>query len=179
VSEDEPPKSFQPERLQRLKPVFEEGGSVTAGNASSLADGASALIVMERQAAEKRGLTPLVRIAGYVSSGTAPEWFTIAPADAIEKLLHSCGRRISEIDLFEINEAFSVSSIAVNRRLGIDPERVNIRGGSVALGHPIGASGSRILTTLIYSLRELKKARGIAALCLGGGEAVAMMIETV
>lgn len=177
ISDDEPPKTFHLEKLKTLRPAFEENGSVTAGNASPLGDGAAALLVMESRVAAKKGLTPLARIVGYTVSAIAPEWYTIAPANAIEKLLKKSGYRISDIDLFEINEAFSASSIAVNRILGLDPEKVNARGGSVALGHPIGASGSRILTTLIYALKEMGKKRGIASLCLGGGEAVAMMIE--
>ena len=137
------------------------------------------MLVMESRLAAKKGLIPLARIVGYTVSAIAPEWYTIAPANAIEKLLKKSGYRISDIDLFEINEAFSASSIAVNRTLGLDPEKVNARGGSVALGHPIGASGSRILTTLIYALKEMGKKRGIASLSLGGGEAVAMMIENL
>jgi acetyl-CoA C-acetyltransferase len=179
VWEDEALKKVDFVKLNSLKPAFKEKGSVTAANASSISDGASAVVVMERETARKKGLTPLARVIGYATAAAEPVWFTTAPALAIERLLQLTGFRIAEIDLFEINEAFSVSSIAVNRKLGLDPEKVNVRGGAVALGHPIGASGARILTTLLYSLKSLGKKRGIASLCLGGGEAVAMMVENV
>jgi acetyl-CoA C-acetyltransferase len=179
VQEDEALKKVDFEKLKSLKPAFKEKGSITAANASSISDGASAVVIMERETARKKGLTPLARVIGYATSAAEPVWFTTAPALAIERLLQLTGFRIAEIDLFEINEAFSVSSIAVNRKLGLDPEKVNVRGGAVALGHPIGASGARILTTLLYSLKSLGKKRGIASLCLGGGEAVAMMVENV
>ncbi|MBI3604404.1 MAG: thiolase family protein [Nitrospirae bacterium] len=179
VQEDEALKKVDFEKLKSLKPAFKEKGSITAANASSISDGASAVVIMERETARKKGLTPLARVIGYATSAAEPVWFTTAPVLAIERLLQLTGFRIAEIDLFEINEAFSASSIAVNRKLGLDPEKVNVRGGAVALGHPIGASGARILTTLLYSLKSLGKKRGIASLCLGGGEAVAMMVENV
>jgi acetyl-CoA C-acetyltransferase len=179
IEEDEELRKFNAEKLRSLKPVFRQEGTVTAGNASPVSDGASALVVMAREKAERLGVKPLARIVGYASAAREPEWFTVAPADAIGALLHSTGSALSEVDLFEINEAFAVSSIAVNRQLGLDPAKVNIRGGAVALGHPIGASGARILTTLIHSLSDLGKRRGIASLCIGGGEAVALMVERV
>jgi acetyl-CoA C-acetyltransferase len=179
VEEDEEPKRINFEKLPTLRPSFKEEGRVTPGNASSISDGAAALVVMAEERAKAMGLKPLARIVAYTSHATDPEWFTIAPTPAISALLQKTGRKNSDIDLFEINEAFAVSSIAINRELGLDPERVNVRGGAVALGHPIGASGARILTTLIYALEDLKLSCGVASLCIGGGEAVAMMVERV
>jgi acetyl-CoA C-acetyltransferase len=179
VGTDEEVKKFDPQKLRSLRPAFQATGTITAGNASSVSDGAAAVVVMERERARALNTNPLVRIVGYVSSATEPKWFTVAPVEAIKSLLRNTGRTLADIDLFEINEAFSVSSIAVNRELGLDPEKVNIHGGAVALGHPIGASGTRILTTLIHSLVELRKTNGVAALCIGGGEAVALMVERV
>lgn len=177
VEEDEGPRGINFGKLQTLRSPFKNKGSVTAGNASSISDGSAALVVMAEEKASAMGLKPLVRIVGYTSFATEPAWFTTAPAGAISLLLKKTGYNSSDIDLFEINEAFAVSSIAVNRKLGLDPEKVNVRGGAVALGHPIGASGARILTTLIYALEDLKVSRGIASLCIGGGEAVAMLVE--
>jgi acetyl-CoA C-acetyltransferase len=177
VSEDEEIKKFQPEKLGRLKAAFKENGTVTAGNASSLSDGASALVVMSEEKALAGGMTFAARIVAYASSAKAPEWFTIAPAEAISALLRKTGHRLEEIDLFEIHEAFAASSIAVQRLLGLDPGKMNVRGGGVALGHPLGATGPRILTTLIHALADLDQQRGVAALCLGGGEALALMVE--
>ncbi|MBI1821848.1 MAG: thiolase family protein [Nitrospirae bacterium] len=179
IKEDEAPGKVNFEKMRSIKPVFKDGGTVTAANASSLGDGAAALVVTDSETAQKKGLKPLVKIVGYASSATEPVWFTTAPVQTIERLLNKTGYRILDVDLFEINEAFSVSSIAVNRKLALDPEKVNIWGGAVALGHPIGASGSRILTTLIHALKALNKRLGVAAICLGGGEAVAMMVENV
>ena len=177
VEEDEEPKRVTLERLPALKPAFRAAGSVTAGNASSISDGAAALVIMAEEKAQALGLTALGRIVSYGSFATDPAWFTTAPVHAISALLKRSGRRITDIDLFEINEAFAVCSIAVNRELGLDPDRVNIRGGAVALGHPIGASGARILTTLIHALKDMNLSTGVASLCIGGGEAVAMMVE--
>ena len=177
VEEDEELKKFDAEKMRRLKPAFCEGGTVTAGNASSVSDGAAAVVVMERERALALGIKPLVRVVGYGSSAREPEWFTIAPVEAIAKLLKNCDCSVADVDLFEINEAFAASSIAVNRELGLDSEKVNVRGGAIALGHPIGASGARILTTLIHALVDMDKRRGVAALCIGGGEAVAMLAE--
>ena len=176
---DEELRKFDSEKLRNLKPVFKTNGTITAGNASSISDGAAAVVVLEREKAQTVGLNPLVRIVGYAASAREPEWFSIAPVEAISLLMHKTRRTVADVDLFEINEAFAVSSIAVNRELGLDPQRVNIRGGAVALGHPIGASGARVLTTLIYSLIDLHKTIGVAALCIGGGEAVSLMVERV
>ena len=177
VEEDEEPKRVSLERLPTLKPAFRKDGSVTAGNASSISDGAAALVVMAEEKAQALGLTPLGRIVSYGSFATDPALFTTAPVHAISTLLKKTGRQIADVDLFEINEAFAVCSIAVNRELGLDPGTVNVRGGAVALGHPIGASGARILTTLIHALEDKNLSTGVASLCIGGGEAVALMIE--
>lgn len=179
VEEDEAPKRINFEKLPTLSPSFKEKGFVTAGNASSISDGAAALVVMADENAMAMGLKPLARIVGYTSFATEPASFTTAPTQAISALLKKTGRKISDIDLFEINEAFAVCSIAVNRELGLDPEKVNIRGGAIALGHPIGASGARIFTTLIHTMEDLNLSCGVASLCIGGGEAVAMMVERV
>ena len=179
ISEDEEPKKFDPEKLRELKPAFKPAGTVTAGNASPISDGAAALVVMEKEKALATGVRPRFRIGASTTSAGEPEWFTTAPVQAISALLKKSGFSLSDIDLFEINEAFAASSIVVNRELGLDPEKVNVRGGAVALGHPIGASGARILTTLIHAMEDLGKKRGIAALCIGGGEAVAMMVERI
>ena len=179
VEEDEEPKRLRLEKIPKLNPAFKRQGRVTAGNASSISDGAAALVVMLEEKAGTFGLRPLARIVGYSSFATEPAMFTTAPTQAIFGLLKNCRCDLSDIDLFEINEAFAVSSIAVNRELDLDPNKVNVRGGAVALGHPIGASGARILTTLIHALEDLDLRRGVASLCIGGGEAVAMMIERV
>jgi acetyl-CoA C-acetyltransferase len=177
VTEDEEVGKFDLKKMKSLRPAFRDDGTVTAGNASSISDGAAALVVMSQRKASEFGIQPLVRIKGWSSTSREPEWFTIAPAQAITALLKQCGNSLADIDLFEINEAFAVASIAVNRELGMNPERVNVRGGAIALGHPLGASGARILTTLIHAMNDLGKRRGIASLCIGGGEAVAMMVE--
>jgi acetyl-CoA C-acetyltransferase len=177
VEEDEEPKRLSLERLPTLTPAFKKDGSVTAGNASSISDGAAALVVMLEEKTKAFGLTPRARIVDYGSFATDPAWFTTAPVHAISSLVKKTDRDISDVDLFEINEAFAVCSIAVNRELGLNPDRVNVRGGAVALGHPIGASGARILTTLIHALEDMNLSTGVASLCIGGGEAVAMMIE--
>ena len=179
VEEDEEVQKFDGEKMRRLQPAFRAGGTVTAGNASSVSDGAAALVVMAREKAQRLGIQPLVRVVGYAASAREPEWFSIAPIEAISSLLQSTGCRLADVDLAEINEAFAVSSIAVHREVGLDPEKVNVRGGAIALGHPIGASGARILTTLIHALADLGKKRGIAALCIGGGEGVAMLVERI
>ncbi len=179
VNEDEEPKRVDLKTLQTLKPSFKESGSVTAGNASSISDGAAALVVMAEEKAKTIGLKPLAQVVAHASFATEPAWFTTAPTQAISALLKKTGREISDIDLFEINEAFAVCSIAINRELGLDPDRVNVRGGAVALGHPIGASGARILTTLIHALEDRNQHCGVASLCIGGGEALAMLVERV
>lgn len=177
VDEDEEPKRANLEKLPALKPAFKENGKITAGNASSINDGAAALVVMLEDIAKAAGLSPMARIAGYGSFATDPAWFGTAPGPAISALLEKTSRKASDIDFFEINEAFAACSIAVNRELDLDPNKVNVRGGAVALGHPIGASGARILTTLIHELQDFDLHTGIASLCIGGGEAVAMMVE--
>jgi acetyl-CoA C-acetyltransferase len=177
LEEDEEPKRLDVLKLPNLKPSFEKHGTITAGNASSISDGAAAVVVMDQDRAHALGLKPLARIAGYSSYGTEPAWFTTAPAKAITALLQRTDRSVGAVDLFEINEAFAVCSVAVNRELGLDVAKVNVRGGAVALGHPTGASGARILTTLLYALEDLDLGCGVASLCIGGGEAVAMMVE--
>jgi acetyl-CoA C-acetyltransferase len=177
VTDDEEPRRTNIERLPLLRPSFQQDGSVTAGNASSISDGAAALVVMAEARAASLGLKPLARIVGHTSFATEPAWFTTAPTHAISALLNKTRRALSDVDLFEINEAFAVCSIAVNRELGLNPDRVNVRGGAIALGHPIGASGARILVTLVHTLRDLDRRCGVASLCIGGGEAVAMMVE--
>jgi acetyl-CoA C-acetyltransferase len=179
ITEDEEPKRVSLEKLPTLKPAFKKDGRVTAGNASSISDGAAALVVMREEKAKTLGLTPRARIVSYGSFATEPAWFTTAPVHAISSLLKKTGRQTCDVDLFEINEAFAACSIAVNRELNLDPNQVDVRGGAVALGHPIGASGARILTTLIHSLEDLNLTTGVASLCIGGGEAVAMMVERV
>lgn len=177
VAEDEEIGKFDLTKMKALRPAFGKEGTVTAGNASSISDGAAAVVVISHEKAVELGVKPLARIVGSVSAAREPEWFTLAPARAIATLLSKSGCAVTDIDLFEINEAFSAASIAVNRELHLDPKNVNVRGGAVALGHPIGASGARILTTLIHTLTDLNKKRGIASLCIGGGEAVAMLVE--
>ncbi|MBI3989605.1 MAG: thiolase family protein [candidate division NC10 bacterium] len=177
VEEDEEPKRADLNRLPSLRPAFKEGGTITAGNAPSVNDGAAALVLMSEQKARVLGLQPLARIVGQATASLAPEWFTIAPADAIKKVLQKTGLTLQEIDLFEINEAFAVVALAVMRLLDLEEERVNIHGGAVALGHPIGCSGAKILTTLLFAMAEKGARRGLASLCLGGGEAVAVIVE--
>jgi acetyl-CoA C-acetyltransferase len=166
------------ETLSALKPAFKSDGTVTAGNAPGVNDGAAALVVTSAEAAAERGLTPLARIVGQATSGLAPKMVMMTPVEAVRKVAQKVGWALDEVDLFEINEAFSVQAVAVMRELGIDPARVNVHGGAVALGHPIGASGARVLTTLLYALRRRNLRRGIAALCLGGGNGVAVAIDT-
>lgn len=179
IEEDEGPTRVNLERLPTLRPSFKERGTVTAGNASSICDGAAALVVMLEERARAMGFKPRARIVGYSSFATDPAWFTTAPVQAVSALQKKTGRRISDIDLFEINEAFAACSVAINREMSLDPEKVNVRGGAVALGHPIGASGARLLTTLIHTLEDLSLECGVASLCIGGGEAVALMVESV
>ncbi len=174
---DEEPFKAKLDRMGDLKPVFQKEGTVTAGNASSLSDGASALVLASADFAKARGLKPLAKVIAQVSHAQAPEWFTTAPIGAIEKLLLKANLKTSDIDLFEINEAFSLVALTCIKELGLDSKKVNIRGGAVALGHPIGASGARILTTLIHALRAEGKRYGVATLCIGGGEASALLVE--
>ena len=165
------------EALAKLKPAFKEGGTVTAGNAPGVNDGAAALVVMAAERAKALGLTPMARIIGQATGGLAPKWVTMTPVEAVRKLLAKTGWTIADVDLVELNEAFAVQAVAVMRELGLDPERVNVHGGAVALGHPIGASGARILTTLLYAMQRQSAKRGIATLCLGGGNGVALAVE--
>jgi acetyl-CoA C-acetyltransferase len=177
VAEDEEPKRISLSQLSTLRPAFEKHGSVTAANASSISDGAAALVVMSEEKARILGHKIRARIIACSTYATEPAWFTTAPAKAIQTLLQRTDRSVAAVDLFEINEAFAVCSIAVNRELGLDAKKVNVRGGAVALGHPIGASGARVLTTLIHALEDHDAHCGIASLCIGGGEAVALMVE--
>ncbi len=177
VADDEEPNRVDLKRLRELKPVFQEEGILTVGNSPSCNDGAAALVVMAEEEATSLGLTPMARIVGHAGAALAPEWFTIAPVDAIKLALKQTGLSLGDIDLFEINEAFSAVSLAINRELGLDPKRVNVNGGAVALGHPIGATGARILTTLVYAMEARDVRRGLASLCIGGGEALAMIVE--
>lgn len=179
VDKDEEPFKVNFEKIPQLKPVFKKDGTVTAANASSIDDGASAVVVASESIAEQEGLKPLARIIAHTSYAQQPEWFTTAPAKAIKNVCNKAGMKIEDIDLFEINEAFAVVSIVTCRELGIPYDKVNIHGGAVALGHPIGASGARLLTTLIYALKKTNKKYGLATLCIGGGEASAMIIEMI
>ena len=165
------------EALARLKPAFKKDGTVTAGNAPGVNDAAAGLVVMGADVAQRLNLHPLARIAGYATSGLEPRLVMMTPVDAVRALVRKIGWSLADVDLVELNEAFSVQAVAVTRELGLDPARVNIQGGAVALGHPIGASGARILTTLTYALGRLGKRRGIATLCLGGGNGVALAVE--
>jgi acetyl-CoA C-acetyltransferase len=177
VADDEEPNRVELTKMRQLKPVFQEDGVLTVGNSPSCNDGAAALVIMADEEAADVGLHPLARIVGYAGAALAPEWFTIAPVEAIKRVLKKTGLSIADIDLFEINEAFSAVSLAINRELELDPKRVNVNGGAVALGHPIGATGARILTTLIYAMENHGARRGLASLCIGGGEALAMIVE--
>ena len=179
VSGDETPLTLDVSRIPTLKPAFAKDGTVTAASSSSISDGAAALILARDALARGRGLKPLARIAGYASHAQAPEWFTTAPVAAIRKTLARVGWSARDVDLYEINEAFAAVTLAAVRDLELDPARVNVNGGACALGHPIGATGARILTTLVHALRRRGARRGIAALCIGGGEAVAMAVETL
>ena len=165
------------EALARLKPAFKPGGTVTAGNAPGTNDGATALVVTSAEKAAALGRKPMARIVGQAVSGVEPKWIMMAPVDAVKMLLKKVGWRLEEVDLFELNEAFAVQAIAVIEQLGLDPAKTNVNGGAVALGHPIGASGARILVTLLYEMARRGVRRGIAALCLGGGNAVALAVE--
>ncbi|HYO70965.1 MAG TPA: acetyl-CoA C-acetyltransferase [Archangium sp.] len=177
VSEDEGPKNARPEKIASLKPVFKKDGTVTAANASSINDGAAALVLMSAERAKAEGRTVLGRIAGYAGAARKPVEFTIAPADSINNLLKKTGHKTTDVDLWEINEAFAVVALANNKLLGLEGSKVNVRGGAVVLGHPIGASGARLLVTLVHTLQDTNKKRGVASLCIGGGEGIALMVE--
>jgi len=178
VADDEEPGRGDVAKLAALRPAFQKEGTVTAGNASSINDGAAALVLAGADVAAARGMKPLARIVASAGHAQAPEWFTTAPAGAIERVLARAGWKKDDVDLWEINEAFAVVSIANNKLLGLDPARVNVWGGAVALGHPIGASGARVLVTLLAALRDAGKRRGVASLCIGGGEGIALAVET-
>jgi len=177
IDEDEEPKNVKFDKIPVLRPAFEKEGTVTAANASKINDGAAAVMLMAAETARKLGIKPMARIIDYSTASKDPEWFTTAPAYAITRLLEKTELSKDDIDLYEINEAFAVVSLAVNQIVGLDVDRVNIAGGAVALGHPIGASGARILTTLLYNLKRTAGKKGVASLCIGGGEAVALMVE--
>jgi acetyl-CoA C-acetyltransferase len=180
VDTDEEPFAAPLDKMAGLKPAFQkEGGTVTAANSSKINDGAAALVIASPEKARELGAKPLARIVDWCGVAQDPEWFTTAPIGAIEKLLQRTGLKVSDIDLFEINEAFAVVAMAAIKELSLDPAKVNVRGGAVALGHPIGASGARLMTTLLHALRREGKRRGIAAICIGGGEATAVLLEVL
>lgn len=179
VSIDEGPDAAKISKISQLKPAFKADGTVTAANSSSISDGAASLILMSAGQAEKRGIRPIARIVAHASHSQAPEWFTTAPVDAIRKVMNKASWKQNDVDLYEINEAFAVVTMAAMTELELSPDQVNIHGGACALGHPIGASGARILVTLIHALKHQGKKRGIASLCIGGGEATAMAIELI
>lgn len=177
VTQDEEPTRHDLSRLKELLPVFKENGGITAGSSSKISDGAAAVVVMSGDKAKELGIRPMAKIIAYAAQGVEPEMFSIAPAGAIRKILDKTGLALDDIDLFEINEAFAVSILAVIKELDLDEIKVNVHGGAIALGHPIGASGARILTTLLYAMKRKNVKRGIAAICIGGGEAVAALVE--
>ena len=179
VSEDESPFKANIEKIPQLRPAFRQDGTVTAANSSSISDGGAALVLMKESEAEQRGLSPLARILGHATHAQAPEWFTTAPVGAIEKCLAKVNLQSQDIDLYEINEAFAVVTMAAMQELSLDHEKVNVHGGACALGHPIGASGARILVTLLSALDQYDLKTGVAALCIGGGEATAMAVERI
>jgi len=179
VDQDEQPAKASVEKIPTLKPAFASDGTITAANASSISDGAAALVLTRARIAEREGLTPLARIVGHAAHAHAPGLFTTAPVFAMRKLLERIGWSVDDVDLFEVNEAFAVVALVAMLELGIEPERLNVNGGACALGHPIGASGARILVTLIAALRARGLKRGMASLCIGGGEATAMAVEMI
>ncbi len=177
ITDDEEPGRVKIDKIPTLRPAFDKEGTVTAANASSINDGGAAVVLMPLGEAEKRGIKPMARIVGSATHSQSPEWFTTAPAGAVEKLLKKVGWKLGDVDFFELNEAFAVVSVANNQMLGLDGKNVNIWGGAVALGHPIGASGCRILVTLLHVLKAQGGKRGIVSLCNGGGEATALAVE--
>ncbi len=177
VSVDEEPGKVNYEKLKALKPVFQKDGTITAANASTLNDGASALLLVSEEKVRELKLKPMAQLFAQASASKDPKWFTTAPVDAINKVLKKAGLNLGDIDLFEINEAFAVVSLVVNKLLGLDNSKVNINGGAVAIGHPIGASGARILTTLLHNMVRENKGLGLASLCIGGGEASAVIVK--
>ncbi len=177
VAKDEGPYVVDFEKMRKLRPAFEAGGTVTAANASTINDGAAALVVASEEAAERRGLPVLARIEGYAGHGEQPEWFTVAPVGATRCLLERVGWQPGDVDVYEVNEAFAVVPMALMQELSLEPERVNVFGGAVALGHPIGASGARIVVTLLSAMASRGAERGVASICIGGGEALALALS--
>lgn len=177
VENDEQPLKAQPEKIPTLKPAFSKTGTVTAANSSSISDGAAALVLMRRSTADKLGLQPLATILAHATHSQAPEWFTTAPVGAMQKVLDKLGWQVGDVDLWEINEAFAVVTMAAMKELNLPHDKVNVHGGACALGHPIGASGARIVVTLLGALRQYGLKRGVASLCIGGGEATALAVE--
>jgi|TARA_R110000782_G_scaffold206139_7_gene294705 acetyl-CoA C-acetyltransferase len=177
VSIDEQPGKAKLDKIPTLKPAFAKDGTVTAANSSSISDGAAALVLMRESTAKARGLTPIARILGHATHAQAPAWFTTAPVFAIEKLLKKVGWSANDVDRYEINEAFAVVAMCAIRDLGLDEDKVNVHGGACALGHPIGASGARVIVTLLGALRDAGLTKGVASLCIGGGEATALAVE--
>lgn len=179
IDKDDQPLRARPEKIPELKPVFAKDGTITAANSSSISDGAAALLLMRQSNAEKHGFMPLARITAHASHAQEPAWFTTAPIGAITKLMQKTGWSLSDVDLFEINEAFAIVTLAAMRELNLPHDKVNIHGGACALGHPIGASGARILVTLLNALARYDLQKGVASLCIGGGEAVALAVERI
>lgn len=179
VDIDEAPTRAMPDKIPSLRPAFKKDGTITAANASSISDGAAAMVLMRESTAKELGLTPLAKITGHSQHAHDPEWFTTAPVGAMQKVLDKAGWKIEDVDLFEINEAFALVTMAAMKDLNISHDKVNVYGGATALGHPIGASGARIITTLINALQRKGGKRGVASLCIGGGEGVAMAVELV
>jgi acetyl-CoA C-acetyltransferase len=177
VDKDETPFTVDLAKIATLKPAFRKDGTVTAASSSSISDGAAASVLMSAAEAERRGIKPLARIAGYASFAQEPEWFTTAPAGAIQKLLGQLGWKAGDVQLYEVNEAFAAVTMAAMRDVGFDHARTNVNGGACALGHPVGATGARIVATLVHALRARGGGRGIASLCIGGGEATAIAVE--
>ncbi len=177
VSEDEGPGQAKMDKIPKLRPAFKKDGTVTAANASSINDGAGAFVVCSAEFAKEKGIEPLARIIAHSTASREPEWFTTAPVDAMRKLFEKTGLGPDDIDIYEINEAFAVVTLAANKEFNLDPAKVNVNGGAVAIGHPIGASGARIFATLLYAMKHRDAKRGLATLCIGGGEAVAMIVE--
>lgn len=177
VSVDEQPGNAKPEKIPKLRPAFAKDGTVTAANASSISDGAAALVLMRQSEAQKRGLKPIAAIRAHAQNAHAPEWFTTAPVGAMQKVLADAGWSVEDVDLFEVNEAFAVVAMAAMKELNLDHAKVNVHGGATALGHPLGTSGARIVVTLLAALETYGKTKGVASLCIGGGEATAIAVE--
>jgi acetyl-CoA C-acetyltransferase len=177
IVDDESPAKGDPDKLSSLRPAFQKDGTITAGNASSISDGAAALVLAGADTAAALGVRPLARIVGAATHSQDPQWFTTAPAAAIERLMQKVGWKTGDVDLWELNEAFAVVGLVNNKMLGLDPKRVNVWGGAIALGHPIGASGARVLVTLLAALADSGGKRGVASLCIGGGEGIALAVE--